>query len=182
MWNIGSFSDTEYHPCCYGGAAWIDLMCIQHCAINTSQNYEHIFLADWLFCFFQAWLLSSSLSLSSSSVLSVWNIWIFLPFKMWLCRLIWMQRKEKRRKTKLYLWTTHNNNGTALRPNVFLQIVLKVQRMLCFFHSRSISLSVCLAHKTLNGNKWTRLRCVNHDMSRRTHCRCHFQLFASIIV
>lgn len=34
----------------------------------------------------------------------------------------------------------------------------------------------------LNGNKWTRVRCVNYDMSRKTHCCCHFQLFASIVV
>lgn len=36
--------------------------------------------------------------------------------------------------------------------------------------------------KMLNGNKWTRVRCVNYDMSRKTHCCCHFQLFASIVV
>lgn len=32
--------------------------------------------------------------------------------------------------------------------------------------------------RMLNVNKWTRVRCVNYDMSRKTHCRfyCHLKI------
>lgn len=123
------------------------------------------------------------------------SVFFYLSYSdLWLCRLIWIYTPEQRAAeketlthTNTHICSDNNNNGTvplwlkACR-NRYIEIQQQQQSKTTTKkkneHSK-IRQTIFECWMETNG---LRVRCVNYDMSRKTHCRCHFQLFASIVV